>query len=105
MGSRKAPAQGNVTDPVSSRSDNHSTTVRWSRARWAAVIGFAVCFGVFALNVVFGSMAMSRGWDNPLSLGRVTEFLLLFASAILLMLAALASEASARKAEPDEPGS
>jgi hypothetical protein len=55
--------------------------------------------------VVFGSMAMSRGWDNPLSFGRVTEFLLLFASAILLMLAALASEAAARKAEPDEPGS
>jgi hypothetical protein len=90
---------------VSGRSGSHNGTVRWLLARWAAAFGFVLCFGLFALNVVFGSMAMSRGWDNPLSFGRVTEFLLLFASAILLMLAALASEAAARKAEPDEPGS
>jgi hypothetical protein len=84
-------------------SDGQSGTGWWPTARWVALTGFVACFALFALNVLFGSMAVTRGWSNALSLDRVTEFLVLFGSAIFLTLAALACEAEERATRPHEP--
>jgi hypothetical protein len=67
------------------------------------MIGFAVCFVLFALNVLFGSLAMTGGWADLLALDRVAEFLLLFASAVFLTMAALASEAEKPATSRREP--
>ena len=85
------------------RSDGQGGTGWWLVARRAALTGFVACFALFALNVLFGSMAVTRSWSNALSLDRVTDFLVLFASAIFLTLAALASEAEMRATRPREP--
>lgn len=84
-------------------SGNKATTVRRPAARRAAMIGFAVCFVLFALNVLFGSLAITGGWADLLALDRVAEFLVLFASAVFLTLAALASEAEERATSRREP--
>lgn len=54
---------------------------------------FYVLFALFTLNILLGKAGVQFGWDLPFLLGDVSEFLLLLAAAVFLMLAALRREA------------
>lgn len=56
-----------------------------------ALIGTAILFAIFALNVGLGSMG------GAVFLGDVGEMLLLFATAIMFVIAILKSEAASKK--------
>ncbi len=53
---------------------------------------FWVLFVLFGLNILLGKATVQFGWDLPLLLGDVPEFLLLLAASVFLMLAALGRE-------------
>ena len=55
----------------------------------------------FLLNILYGKFAPVFGWDPGLRLARVPEFLLLFGSATLFVIAALAAERQAGAKPPD----
>lgn len=55
-------------------------------------IGSAVTFAAFAANVLFGKARIMFGLDMPSPLGDVAEFLVLFASAFMFTMTALARE-------------
>lgn len=73
-----------------------------SRAGTIALSASVLAFSGFVLNVLYGKFAPVFGWDPGLRLARVPEFLLLFSSAILFVIAALSAE---RKAGADPPES
>jgi cell division protein FtsX len=57
-----------------------------------ALVACLLSVGLFAGNVLYGRFAPVFGWDPGLRLARVPEFLLLFASAVFFVIAALAAE-------------
>ena len=71
----------------------------WIRALAMTTSGLA--FLGFALNVLYGKFAPALGWDPGLRLTRIPEFLLLFGSATLFVIAALAAERQAGAKPPD----
>ncbi len=58
-------------------------------------------FSAFILNVLYGRFAPALGWNPAHRLDVVPEFLLLFSSAVLFSIAALAAE-SRDKHAPDQ---
>lgn len=70
----------------------------WRTASWLRSLALAasfLTFLAFAANVLYGRFAPTLGLDPALRLARVPEFLLLFASATLFIIAALAAERQA----------
>jgi len=65
---------------------------RWSRAGLGFGLAAALALLAFVVNVVVASLAFRYGWRPPIELGRVHEFLLLGAVAVLTVTAALCRE-------------
>ena len=62
---------------------------------WLLVAAISLClmtFSVFLGSVLFGKFSSSVEWMASFRLHRVAEFLLLLASAVFFMIAALAAE-------------
>jgi heme A synthase len=57
-----------------------------------ALLGAAVFFAVFAVNIVVGKVAVLGGATTVPGLGDVGEFLVLFAAVVLFIAACLARE-------------
>lgn len=72
------------------KSNNTRRTV--ARIRSLALAASLLAFLAFAGNVLYGKFAPALGLDPELRLARVPEFLLLFTSATLFIVAALAAE-------------
>lgn len=66
-----------------------------TRIRSLALAASLLAFLAFAGNVLYGKFAPTLGLDPDLRLTRVPEFLLLFTSATLFIVAALAAERQA----------
>lgn len=75
----------------------------------SALTASFLAFAAFSINVFYGRFAPFFGWDPGLRLERVPEFGLLFTSAVLFIVAALAAErraadASSKPQTTDEGG-
>ena len=57
-----------------------------------ALLGAALLFAVFVVNIVIGKVAVLRGATTVPGLGDVGEFLVLFAAVALFIVACLARE-------------
>ncbi len=66
-----------------------------------ALLGAAVLFAVFAVNVVVGKIAIVGGATSAPGLGDVGEFLVLFGAVVLFIAACLARERG-QKSEKNE---
>lgn len=66
-----------------------------SRLIASALSASFAAFVLFSLNILYGKFGASFGWDPDLRLARVPEFGLLFGSAVLFIVAALAAERQA----------
>lgn len=76
--------------PEQGRRGNNNGANRKGRA---FLVVFYFLFALFALNILLGKASVQFGWNLPFLLGDVSEFLLLLAAAVFLMLAALMREA------------
>lgn len=74
-----------------------------SRFGALALTASLLAFLAFAGNVLYGKLATLLGWDPGLRFERVAEFLLLFSSASLFVIAALAAERHAGVRPPAAP--
>lgn len=76
------------------------TAARGNRMRAGSIplVLFWICAGLYVLDVVLGKIgAVVGGFSSPLHLGDVAQFLLLMATSVFLVMAALVREARLKK--------